>query len=219
MPFPACPAATTASLALALVAFGTAAPAAATPYRLDLTHTTVHWEVVHRDTSTARGRFDTLAGRTAFEPGRRLEVEIRVDPASVSTGIRPFDTVLRGASLLAVREHPQAAFVSRRIDWAADGLSPSAVHGEITLKGRTQPLTLTAQRWRCGNNPLFGREVCGGDFSATLSRGAFGMGFASSMADDAVRLLVQVEAIRLEPGEDEGMPMPVPTAANSGSSR
>lgn len=206
MPLPVLPVAPAARLAVALCAAAAAVPAAATPYRLDPTHTTVHWEVVHMATSTARGRFDTLAGRAAFEPGRRLTVDIRVDTASVSTGIRPFDNVLRGASLLAVAAHPEARFVSSRVDWAADGVSPATVHGELTLRGRTRPLTLTAQRWRCGNNPLFGREVCGGDFTAELSRGAFGMGFASAMADDTVRLLLQVEAIRLEPGEDDGAP-------------
>ncbi len=112
--------------------------------------------------------------------------------------------MLRGANLLAVSEHPQARFVSQRVDWAADGLSPAAVHGELTLRGRTRPLTLQALRWRCGNNPLFGREVCGGDFTADLSRGAFGLGFVPAMAEDTVRLRVQVEAIRLEPGEDDG---------------
>lgn len=177
-------------------------PAAATPYRLDPTHTTVHWAVVHMGTSTARGRFERISGSAAFEAGRRLDVDITVDTASVSTGIRPFDTVLRGTSLLDAAAHPQARFVSERVEWAADGLSPAAVHGRITLRGRTQPLALRAERWRCGNNPLFGREVCGGDFTATLSRGAFGMGFAAGMADDAVTLQVQVEAVRVETGDD-----------------
>jgi hypothetical protein len=47
-------------------------------------------------------------------------------------------------------------------------------------------------------------KVCGGDWVASLSRSAFGMGFAGAMADDAVLLRIQVEAIRLEPGEDAG---------------
>ncbi len=173
----------------------------AVPYRLDPTHTTIHWEVVHMGTSTARGRFETITGTAVFDPGQRLEIDIRIDPASISTGIKPFDNVLRGSSLLAVAEHREARFVSERVVWTASGVAPAEVQGQFTLRGRTQPLTLRAERWRCGNNPLFGREVCGGDFSATLSRSAFGMGFAGSMADDAVRLLIQVEAIRSEPGD------------------
>lgn len=194
-------AAVLAATALALLA---ALPptAAATPYRLDPTHTAVHWAVVHMGTSTSRGRFDRIEGEATFEPGRRLDVAITVDTASVSTGIPAFDRVLRGGSLLAVEAHPRARFVSDRVDWGADGISPAAVHGTLTLRGQARPLVLRAERWRCGNNPLFGREVCGGDFTATVSRRAFGLDFASGMADDAVTLQVQVEGVRTEPGDD-----------------
>jgi polyisoprenoid-binding protein YceI len=40
-------------------------------------------------------------------------------------------------------------------------------------------------------------DVCGGDFEGTLQRSQFGMNYAIQMgAPDAVKLLVQVEAIK-----------------------
>lgn len=200
LPLPVAAAATL----VATVAATLAAPggAMAHPYRLDPTHTGVHWEVLHMGTSTSRGRFDTLTGRAAYEPGRLLEVDITVQTASVSTGIPVFDRVLRGSSLLAVEAHPQARFVSDGVRWAADGVSPQEISGQLTLKGQTRPLVLRMARWRCGNNPLFGREVCGGDFQASLSRSGFGLGFAGAMAEDTVQLRVQVEAVRTE-AQDE----------------
>lgn len=192
----------TATGALAVAAAFAATAPEAHPYRIDPTHTGVHWEVLHMGTSTSRGRFDSLTGQAAFEPGRLLTVDITVQTASVSTGIPVFDRVLRGSSLLAVESHPQARFVSGEVRWAADGVSPQALDGQLTLRGRTQPLVLHAQRWRCGNNPIFGREVCGGDFRASLSRSAFGLGFAGAMADDTVQLLIQVEAVRSEAGDE-----------------
>ena len=175
----------------------TVAPAAATPFSLDRGHTFVYWEVLHMGTSTSRGRFDRLDGSARFDPDRRLlEVQVTVEMASVSTGFAPFDNVLRGGRLLGVAEHPNGRFVSRETVWDASGRAPAEVRGEITLRGVTRPLTLTARRWNCGNNPIFGREVCGGDFEATISRGDFGMGFMSNFADDRVRLVIQVEAVR-----------------------
>ncbi|MBC7938248.1 MAG: polyisoprenoid-binding protein, partial [Chitinophagaceae bacterium] len=52
-------------------------------------------------------------------------------------------------------------------------------------------------RFNCYNNPIFKREVCGGDFSATFKRSAWGMnyGLENGLPDD-VRLVVQAEAIR-----------------------
>ena len=68
--------------------------------------------------------------------------------------------------------------------------------GELTLLGRTLPLTLRATSFGCYLNPLLLREVCGGDFEATLERSRWGMDRAMNVAPDTIRLLVQVEAIR-----------------------
>lgn len=172
-----------------------ASPPPTTRYRPDLAHTFVHWEVVHMGTSTSRGRFDRVEGNIAYDRAtRQIALDFTVDIASVSTGSAAFDGVLRGASLLDATQHPKAWFVARRATF--DGEAPRQVHGELTLRGQSQPLTLTARRWKCGLNPLFRREVCGGDFEATLSRADFGMTLAAGFVADEVRLLVQVEAIQ-----------------------
>lgn len=164
-------------------------------YRLDPSHTFVHWEVLHMGTSTSRGRFERIEGSTAFDgPGRRIDIGLRIDTRSVSTGSAPFDAVLKGAQLLAVEEHPEAWFVARQADF--DGEQPRRIRGELTLRGRSEPLTLEAVRWKCGLNLLFRREVCGGDFEARLSRSAFGMTLAAGLVSDEVLLRIQVEAVR-----------------------
>ena len=164
-------------------------------YQFDPGHTFVHWEVLHMGTSTSRGRFDKLDGSIAFNAQTAtIDLGFTVDTRSVSTGSTAFDGVLRGAQLLDAGQHPVAWFVARRATFEGD--VPRQIHGELTLRGQSQPLTLTARRWKCGLNLLFRREVCGGDFEATLSRAAFGMTLASGLVSDEVRLLVQVEAVQ-----------------------
>ena len=185
-------------LPLLLVAAATAAAqegAGSLPaYALDPTHTFVSFEIRPAGLSTARGRFDRKQGRVAFDrAARRGEVEIEVATASVSTGVAAFDALLRSESLLASERHPTARFASERFDF--DGDRVAAVAGTLTLRGRTQPLTLRAARFACYANPLFQREVCGGDFEAVLRRSDFGIAAAPGVPDE-VRLLVQVEAIR-----------------------
>lgn len=180
---------------LALMCSGLHAQAPQAAYQPDPGHTFVHWEVLHMGTSTSRGRFDKVDGRIRFDrASAALELDFTVDTRSVSTGSTGFDGVLRGASLLDTEQHPTAWFIARRATF--DGDTPRQVHGELTLRGQSQPLTLTARRWKCGLNLLFRREVCGGDFEATLSRSSFGMTLAAGLVSDEVRLLVQVEAIR-----------------------
>ena len=173
---------------------GNTAPLGPATYTLDPTHTFVHWEVLHMGTSTIRGRFDKAAGRVEFDPkAQRLEVAMRIDTASVNSGVAPLDTLLRGSAMLDVAANPQATFTSRSARF--EGEVPKEVRGELKLRGVTQPVTLRNLRWKCGLNLLFRREVCGGDFEAQIERSEFGIRHSLPFVADTVRLLVQVEAI------------------------
>ena len=174
---------------------GNLAPPGPASYTLDPTHTFVHWEVLHMGTSTIRGRFDKAAGRVEFEPkAQRLDVTIRIDTASVNSGVAPLDTLLRGSAMLDVAASPQATFTSGSARF--EGEVPKEVRGQLTLRGTTQPVTLRNLRWKCGLNLLFRREVCGGDFEAQIDRSTFGITHSLPFVADPVRLLVQVEGIK-----------------------
>jgi polyisoprenoid-binding protein YceI len=70
------------------------------------------------------------------------------------------------------------------------------VAGTLTLLGKTQPVTLKAVRFNCFDHPRLKREVCGGDFETTIQRSQWGMGYAIPAIPDAVKLVIQVEAIK-----------------------
>ncbi|HEY1394267.1 MAG TPA: YceI family protein [Methylibium sp.] len=181
--------------ALLLAALAPAVRAEAVSYGLDPEHTYVNWEVLHLGTSMQRGRFDKLTGNVSFDAkARQLEIAITVDTSSISSGSASFDRILRGGELLDVAQFPQAWFVASHARF--DGETPSEIRGEITLRGKSQPLALHALRWRCGLNPVFKREVCGGDFEATLKRSDFGMTLVLPLVADEVKLLIEVEGIR-----------------------
>jgi polyisoprenoid-binding protein YceI len=173
---------------------GAQAPAAAV-YRLDPTHTSVHAEVLHMGTSTLRLRFDTIEANIRFDAStQQMALGVTVDTTRLSSGQTAFDGVLKGTQLFDVGRHTTAQFVANQARF--EGGAVREVSGELSLKDRIVPVTLKAVRWRCGLNPLFRREVCGGDFEGTLRRSDFGMTLALPLVADEVRLLVQVEAIR-----------------------
>lgn len=185
---------------LAGLALATSHAARAEPvsYQLDPTHSFVHFEVLHFDTATLRGRFGPLAGEVELDrAAKRGRVQVVVDVAQVSSGLPVLDARLRGADLLDADGHPQAFFVAQGFD-IDDGGSVRAVRGEFTLRGQGRPLTLTAERFRCYTHPLLRREVCGGDFTAEIERSAWGITYGLPFVADRVRLRVQVEAVRQE---------------------
>lgn len=185
---------------LALATMMVAPPAAlaqdAVTYTLEPTHTNVTWEVLHFGTSTTRGRIDRVEGQVVLDrKAGRGRVDLQIDlAAGLSTGIAPFTARLKETDLLATAEHPTAWFVAERLEF--DGEQLRAVHGELTLKGVSRGFSLVAVRFDCYMNPLFRREVCGGDFEGRLRRSEFGMSFGLPFVADEVLLKVQAEGIR-----------------------
>jgi polyisoprenoid-binding protein YceI len=177
----------------------TPAAKAAQRYVLDPAHSFVTFEVLHFGTSTLRGRWGPLQGEVTLGPAAdQGEVGLTIDMAQVDTGLRMLDKRLCAPDLLACTDFPQAWFVARHFQFAADG-SVSSVRGELTLRGVSAGLTLTALHYGCHAQPDTGRRVCGGDFEGELARSYFGAGWGAPFVADRVRLVVQVEGVAATP--------------------
>lgn len=78
-----------------------------------------------------------------------------------------------------------------------DGDKVKEVTGQFTLMGKTHPVTLKATKFNCYMNPMVKREVCGGDFEATIKRSLWGASYGINYGfSDDMRLVVQVEAVK-----------------------
>jgi polyisoprenoid-binding protein YceI len=181
-------------LAAAALAFGAHANGAT--YAIDPTHTFVTYEVSHFGTSTNRGRFDKKEGTVQFDKAAKTgKVEVVFDLKSVSTGVEMLNKHLQSVDFFDSAKYPEAKFVGDSFVFNGDKVSQ--VVGSLTLRGKTMPVTLQASNFNCYTNPLLRREVCGGDFEATIKRSQWGLnyGLEAGMPND-VRLLIQVEAVK-----------------------
>jgi polyisoprenoid-binding protein YceI len=184
-----------ASVTAALLASTGAAQAQSADYAIDPTHTFVNFEIGHFGTSLNRGRWDKKEGTVQFDrAGRTGKVDITIDMNSISTGVAPFDGHLKSADFFNTAQFPTARFVSTRFVFNGDKVSE--VQGSLTLLGKTHPVTLKATNFNCYLNPMLKREVCGGDFEATIQRSQWGMNGLLMVAPDNVRVIVQVEAVK-----------------------
>lgn len=187
------PAAFTAALLAALAC----APVSAEPvrYRIDPDHAFAWFEVMHFGTATIRGRVGPISGDVVIDrEAQRGEVGLRLPMATVNTGVPLLDARLRQADLLATAAAPEAFFVATRFRF--EGGQPVELRGEFTLRNVSQALSLKALRFACRHDET-GREVCGGDFEGHVHRSDFGMTLGLPFVSDDVRLLVQVEGVRL----------------------
>lgn len=185
---------------LALAAIATlsagAAQAESATYAIDPSHTFVTFEIGHMGTSTNRGRFDKKEGSVQLDvAGKSGKVDLTIDATSLSTGTAAFNKHLQSADFFNVEKFPTITFSADKFVFTGDKVSE--VMGNLTLLGKTNPVTLKASNFNCYQNPMLKREVCGGDFDTTIQRSQWGMTWGANYGfPDAVHLIVQVEAVK-----------------------
>lgn len=185
-------------LAAALALWAPAALAAPETFVVDPGHTFPGFEVVHLGISTQRGRFDRTGGRIEIDrEAGTARIELAIETASVSTGNKALDGVLKGEDFFDVEKHPRITFRASQVEF--DKGEPRRARGELTMNGVTRPVALTVERFACTRLPFLVRLTCGADVTATLKRGDFGLSRFSNFVADEVRIVVQLEAIREEP--------------------
>lgn len=185
-------------LATAL-AFLQSPTSAADRYRIDRDHTFAHFAVVHTGVSSVRGRMAVVKGSASFNAEKQdTEVTIDLDPGSVDTGVKRLDALLGGEMFFDAGKYKTVRFTGRGANFK-DGM-PTEFDGELTIKGITKPVKLTADRFVCQQVKILVLErfVCGGDLRTRLKRSDFGLDKYSDMVSDEVQITISVEAIREE---------------------
>ena len=173
-------------------------------YVFDPEHSFAHFEVLHFNTSTLRGRFGPISDAVMLDPAATLgELSLCIPTAGVDTGLKIFDARPRRDDLLANDAHPEAFFAARQFRYAGGQLAE--VRGEFTWRGVSQPLSRRTTRFACrpggdanadADADKAGTQVCGGDFEGELNRSDFGATFALPFLADTVRPIVQVQSTR-----------------------
>jgi len=190
----------TTALGVLLLSFGVHAA----EYRIDPVHTRVSFSADHAGFSQAIGTFSAPRGRLSFDPDdwTQAELEVELDVATLDLGDADWNERMLRRDFLDAERHPLARFTSTRVE-AIDGRRAN-VHGELSLAGRVQPLTLEVTLNRLAPHPMNMRRTAGFSARATLSRHAFGISAWPKLIADEVTLRIEVEAQRSrKPRDDE----------------
>ncbi|SDM53532.1 Polyisoprenoid-binding protein YceI [Oryzisolibacter propanilivorax] len=184
------------ALALAVLTLGSAAHAELATYAIDPAHTFATFEISHFGASVNRGRFDKKEGTVQLDKAAKTgKVDLTFHIDSINTGTPPFNKHLQSAEIFDAAQFPTARFVGDRFTFDGDKLA--SVSGQLTIKGKTQPATFKAHQFACYDSPMLKREVCGGDFEATIDRTAFGVDYGVQYGfPKNVRIVAQIEAVK-----------------------
>jgi polyisoprenoid-binding protein YceI len=111
---------------------------------------------------------------------------------SVDFANAKLDEHAKSAELFDVAKYPTATYVGKFTKWNGD--KPTEAEGTFTLHGVSKPLTLKIDSFRCMQNPMTKKEVCGADATASFDRSDYGITFGQAYGFQMwVKLEIQVE--------------------------
>jgi len=163
-------------------------------YRIDPAHTSVSFRISHLGVSDLLGRFNELDGRFTLNPKGRSRVEMTIKTASVDTNHKKRDDHLRSPDFFNARQYPVMRFVADQVAFNANG-EPTRIDGELSLHGRTRPVSLAVQAVGAGKDPWGGYRA-GYNASTVIKRSDFGMNFMPGGIGDEVTLTLAIEGIK-----------------------
>jgi polyisoprenoid-binding protein YceI len=128
-------------------------------FKIDPAHSTIAFKVRHL-LGAAKGRFSKFSGTIVVDRDHpeQSSVTVRIEAASIDTGIVKRDEHLRG-ELFNVAKYPEITFKSRRVKQT--GPSSGEIVGDLTMHGVTREISLNVQlpgnagtRWQVATPPL-----------------------------------------------------------------
>ena len=174
-------------------AVNTQVPPAGT-WEIDQAHSSVVAVAKHMMVAKTRGHFGSFSGTLHVgETPEESWAEATIDAATIDTGVEMRDNHLRSADFLDVETYPTITFRSTKVE--VTGEDTFRLHGDLTMRGITQPVILDVEYQGMVGDPKGNRA----GFSATgeLDREAFGMTWNMAIESGGVlvgkRLKVELE--------------------------
>lgn len=165
-------------------------------YALDAGHTLVGWNVSHFGFNDYFGIFGSITGTMTMDPAKiesaTFEIQVPVAEVSVaSAGLKSH--LLRpgkdgGTPDFFGPEPGMAKFVSTSI--AKTGDTTANVTGDLTLNGKTAPVTLAVEFVGAGANPFNKKETVGFHARTTIDRTQWGINYAAPLVSKDVELTI-----------------------------
>lgn len=183
-----------AAIAAPLLAF----TAANTVWKLDNAHAKLRFSITHLGINDVEGSFNTIDATISAPNANDLTgaaITFTADAKSINTDNSMRDEHLRGADFFDVATHPAITFKSTSVT-KLDG-DRYKVLGDLTMKGVTKPVELTATA-RYGVHPMNQKNVVGVKVTGTIDRTQFGVGsgMGGATLSDNVEIVGNAEFVQ-----------------------
>jgi polyisoprenoid-binding protein YceI len=160
---------------------------ARTKWNLDPSHTQIGFKVRHLMVTNVRGAFTKYDGNiyTTDDDFTDADIDLSIDPASISTGDATRDTHLKSPDFLDVENFRELHF--RGIALERINVYDYVLHGDLSIKGVTKRIQLDVEFNGIAKDPWGGKRA-GFEITGKISRKDFGLAWNAVLESGGVLL-------------------------------
>jgi polyisoprenoid-binding protein YceI len=160
-------------------------------WELDPTHSALEFVARYAVFTLVRGRFTSFSGAVVLDPLHldATQIDVDIDASSVDTAMPQRDAHLRSEDFFDVERHPSISFRSQGASVLAAGRY--TVHGDLTIRGVTQPVRLDVDAFGCAADML-GNSRLGLSANAKVRRSEWGITWNAPVLGGGVTLAEEV---------------------------
>lgn len=172
-----------------------------TKWNLDPTHSEIGFKVKHMmitNVSGSFGKFEASAETNGVDFST-AQITFSADVNSINTNNGDRDTHLKSGDFFDGENHPQLKFVSSKLEKKDE--ERFKLHGDLTIKGVTKPVTLDVEFGGIGKDP-WGNEKAGFTITGKIKRTDWNLNWNAALetggvlVSEEVRLIAEVQLIK-----------------------
>jgi polyisoprenoid-binding protein YceI len=162
-----------------------------TKWLLDTTHSELGFKIKHLMITHVSGAFKNFSGEVLLDETdlSPVQVNLTAEVASISTNNEQRDEHLRASDFFETAKYPELKFNSTSVE--RTDADTFALHGNLTLKGITKPISLKAEFNGLTNDPWGGERV-GFVVTGKINRSDWGVNFNAVLEKGGVVLSEEV---------------------------
>ena len=166
-------------------------------YHLDKNHATVLFKVRHMGFADYIGRFDDLSGTIDFDNAEptHSQLNITINAASVDTNNKVMEEKLKAEDAFNVEKYPYITFTGTEL--VMESATAGTVTGNLTVLGKTFPVTLDVVFNGGGIHPFTKNYAMGFSASTTIDRSQWGFETWVPMVGTDVEIEIHAEFAQL----------------------
>jgi polyisoprenoid-binding protein YceI len=170
-------------------------------YTIDPAHSRIGFSVRHAMVTNVRGEFTEYEGKLHLDGAdpAKSTAELVIKVASIDTNQAQRDEHLRTGDFFAAETYPEITFRSTSAEEV--GADTYRLHGDLTIKGVTRPITLDLEFTGAATDP-FGANRAGFEGGTTVDRTDWGLSYNAALETggvligEKVKLVLDISAVK-----------------------